>query len=109
MLPSIRMLPTDILYTLCDYLSYNDYLSYSMTIFAPVLKISRRKRFQYCSDNIQLYPLKKGWCSDVTCSHQKMSCIELEPVLQSHTLSNYCAVHTRHYYRVDSILELIQV
>lgn len=103
------MLPTDILYTLCDYLTYPEYLAYSTSVFWPILKISRQKRFDWCFSRIRLYPYKRGRCSDMTCNHQKMSCIELEPVLQSHVLSNYCAVHTRRHYRVDSILELVQV
>ena len=105
-----KMLPCDdILYTICDYLSYTDYLSYSMTLFQPVLKISRSKRFEWCRSRVSIpLELKCGWCSDVTCERQRMSCIELEPILKSRILSNYCAIHTRQYFTVDSLLELLQ-
>lgn len=101
------LLPDDILYTLCDYLTYADYLSCS-SWFHPNLQISRRKRFEWCSSRIRLHPLKRAYCSDVQCSRQRMSCIELEP-LHTRILSMYCAAHTREYYMVDSILDLVQV
>ncbi len=102
------LLPYDILYTVCEYLTLKEYLYYSRSMFVPVLAIARSKRMVWCRSRIQLAPLRNGKCSDVTCSKRKLICFQLNSkVPYVHVLSNYCAPHTRQYLNVTELLELL--
>jgi hypothetical protein len=102
------LLPYDILYTVCEYLTLKEYLYYSRSMFVPVLAIARPKRIVWCRSRIQLAPFRNGKCSDVACSKRKLICFQTSSVVPAvHVLSNYCAPHTRQYLNVTELLELL--
>ena len=64
--------------------------------------IKRRKRFQYCRQQINSRKIKNGKCADAKCNKRKLSCIKLEPKpAETQYLSMYCSTHLKKYIHIN--------
>lgn len=100
----MQKVPTDIMRIIASFMTLQELNhSHQATKFFSFPGQKRKKRFRWCADRIKKPNITFGYCADITCNHKKVSCIQLEPTLQTIVLSNYCAEHTKQYINTDAI------
>jgi len=101
----MQTVPMDVMRVIVSFMTLEELNnSHQATNVFSFPRQKRKKRFQWCLGRIKKRPkIKLGYCADITCNHQKVACIQLEPELQTIVLSNYCAEHTQQYINTDAI------
>jgi len=95
----MQTLPNEIIRHIAQYINIHQLAKAEQATKDFLLPhIKRKKRFQYCRQQIKQRNITNGKCADVNCSRQKLSCIKLEPKpAETQYLSVYCSKHLKKY------------